>query len=128
MPVAFLFADNCPANTVVRILKTTANDSPSPRRRVALLGIAQRQIRVEFSHILRKQKQDKPLPESIKTLGDWILVKRIEKNLTLGHLAAKMGIASVLVRSWEDGTHKPDSRQLEFLESFLGFTTSKRNQ
>jgi ribosome-binding protein aMBF1 (putative translation factor) len=58
---------------------------------------------------------------SIKSLGDWIQVKRHEKNLTPGHLAAKMGIAAILVRSWENGTVQPDNGQLEILASVLGF-------
>jgi ribosome-binding protein aMBF1 (putative translation factor) len=89
------------------------------------LGIAQRSIRVKFTHKLRKQKQSKPLPESIKTLGDWIRVKRIEKNLTSGHLALKMGIASALVCSWEDGTSQPDERQIEILTNFFNLPANQ---
>ncbi|HXR46648.1 MAG TPA: helix-turn-helix transcriptional regulator [Candidatus Limnocylindrales bacterium] len=69
---------------------------------------------------MRKQNNAKPLPASIKTLGDLIHVKRMEKNLTSGHLAAKMGITAILVRSWEDGTKRPDNRQLEVLVRLLG--------
>ena len=96
---------------------------PSPPRpgRVALLGIAQRQIRIKYAQKSRKQQRSKPLPASINTLGDWIQVKRMEKNLTPGHLAAKMGIATALVRSWEDGPIQPDNRQLEVLANLLGF-------
>jgi DNA-binding transcriptional regulator YiaG len=92
---------------------------PSPRRRVALLGIAQRQIRLQFSHKLRKPQHANPLVDSIKTLGDWIRFKCQEKNLTPGHLAAKMGIASDLVCSWEEGTRQPGKQQLELLTNFL---------
>ena len=53
--------------------------------------------------------------ESTKTLGDWIRVKRTEKNLTPGHLAAKMGIAASVVLSWENGTVQPKDQQLEEL-------------
>ena len=88
---------------------------------VALLGIAQRQIRIKFSHKLRKLNHAKPLPESIKTVAEWIQVKRQEQNLTHSHLAVKMGIATALVRSWEDGTIQPDNRQLEVLANLLGF-------
>ncbi|HTQ50532.1 MAG TPA: helix-turn-helix transcriptional regulator [Candidatus Acidoferrales bacterium] len=88
--------------------------------RVALLGIAQRQISIKFSPKTRKQNTTKPLPTSIKTLGDLIQVKRVERNLTPGYLAAKMGIAANLVRSWEDGTSKPDNGQLEVLVGLLG--------
>jgi len=58
---------------------------------------------------------------SIKTLGDLIQVKRHEKNLTTGHLALKMGIATALVRSWENGTSQPDSQQSKTLADILGF-------
>jgi ribosome-binding protein aMBF1 (putative translation factor) len=93
----------------------------SPQGRVALLGIAQRQISTKFRSKTRKRNNAKPMPASIKTLGDLIQVKRVERNLTPGHLAAKMGIATRLVRSWEDGTSQPDNRQLEILASLLGF-------
>jgi|ERR1039458_4169500 ribosome-binding protein aMBF1 (putative translation factor) len=89
-------------------------------RRVALLGIAQRRISIKFSHKLRKQNHAKPLPESIQTIGDWIQVKRHEKNLTSAHLATKMGIATNLIRSWEAGTSQPDKQQLKVLASLFG--------
>ena len=87
---------------------------------IALLGIAQRHIRIKFSQKTRKQRNSKPLPESIKSLGDWIQVKRHEKNLTPGHLAAKMGIATSSVLSWEDGNSQPDGQQMKALASHLG--------
>jgi ribosome-binding protein aMBF1 (putative translation factor) len=60
------------------------------------------------------------LPLSIKTLGDWILVKRCEKNFTSGHLALKMGIATSLVLAWEEGTAQANEHQLEILAKVLG--------
>jgi ribosome-binding protein aMBF1 (putative translation factor) len=50
----------------------------------------------------------------------------MEKKLTPGHLALKMGIATALVRSWEDSTAEPDNRQLEVLASLLGFDAGDR--
>ena len=61
----------------------------------------------------------KPLPESIKTISDWIYVKRRAKNLTPSHLALKMGIATALVLLWETDICQPDSQQLEVLEAIL---------
>jgi DNA-binding transcriptional regulator YiaG len=90
--------------------------------RVALLGIAQRQIRIKYAQKSRKQQRSKPLPTSIRTIADWIQVKRMEKNLTPGHLAAKMGIATALVRSWEHGTGQPNGQQLEVLVKYLDAT------
>jgi len=57
----------------------------------------------------------------MKTAGDWLKVKRLEKNLTLGHVAAKMGIATSLVFAWENNTQQPDNQQLEVLASVLDF-------
>jgi DNA-binding transcriptional regulator YiaG len=89
-------------------------------RRVALLGIAQRTVSIEFARNQKKTPSAKPLPESVKTIGDWIQAMRVEKNLTSGHVAAKMGIATSVVRSWEDGTSQPDDRQLKVLATLLG--------
>jgi ribosome-binding protein aMBF1 (putative translation factor) len=89
------------------------------------LGIAQRQIRINYVHNSRKQQRSKPLPASIKTIGDWIQVKRMKKNLTPGHLAAKMGIATALVRSWEDGTTQPNNQQLAVLYKLLEFNAGR---
>jgi ribosome-binding protein aMBF1 (putative translation factor) len=87
--------------------------------RVALLGIAQRQIRIQFSQKTRKHDGAKPLPESIKTVGDWIQAKRIERNLTPGHLAAKMGIARALLCSWEADANQLSEQQVEDLARFF---------
>ena len=93
----------------------------SPRGRVALLGIAQRQIRVSRAHIPVHTYRRKPLPTSIKTLGDLIQIKRYEKRLTLWQLAQKMGIATSLVCAWEKDTDRPNQQQLELLGSILRF-------
>ena len=90
-------------------------------RRVALLGIAQRLVSIKYAQKPRKQKWAKALPVSIKTIGDWIKVKRLEKNITSGHVALKMGIATSVVLSWEDGSAQPNDWQLKFLRDFLGF-------
>jgi ribosome-binding protein aMBF1 (putative translation factor) len=87
---------------------------------VALLGIAQRSVHINFVQNVRKNRRAKPLPESIKTIGDWIYVKRLEKNLTSGHLALKMGIAAALVQAWEDGTSQPNEQQQAVLAKIFG--------
>ena len=66
------------------------------------------------------EKCSKQLPINIQTIGEWIQVKRTEKNLTSGHVAAKMGIAHACVRSWESGKSQPDGLQLAVLEEILG--------
>jgi hypothetical protein len=95
----------------------------SPWGRVALLGITQRQIRLNNPINSGNQKRAKALSLNIKTAGDWLRFKRIEKNLTPGHAAAKMGIATSLVCSWESNTQKPDNHKLKVLASVLDFDT-----
>jgi DNA-binding transcriptional regulator YiaG len=91
------------------------------RGRVALLGIAQRTVRVKYTANRGNQKRAKALELNMRTVGDWLKVKRLEKNLTRGHAAAKMGIATSLVCSWESSTQLPDSNQLKILTAVLGF-------
>ena len=88
--------------------------------RVAQLGIAQRQVSVKYAQKSRKQKLAKALKPKIKTIGDWIQVKRLEKNLTPGHVALKMGIATALVLSWEEGLSQPNQQQIKILEELFG--------
>ena len=100
--------------------KHPAHQVSSSQKKVALLGIAQRSIRVQYAQKSRKEWRAKPLPVSIKTIGDWIQVNRIAKNFRPGHLALKMGIATDLVQSWEDGSTKPNEQQLKILTGIFG--------
>jgi ribosome-binding protein aMBF1 (putative translation factor) len=84
------------------------------------LGIAQRQIHAKFSPKRGRSNHRNPLPVNIETIGDWIKVQREAKNLTSGHVAAKMGIARAVVRSWERGASQPDSQQLKVLAHLFG--------
>jgi ribosome-binding protein aMBF1 (putative translation factor) len=52
----------------------------------------------------------------------------MEKNLTPGHLAAKMGIAMALVRSWESGGSQPDRKQLQGLANYLGLLCERHQE
>jgi ribosome-binding protein aMBF1 (putative translation factor) len=84
------------------------------------LGIAGRTSRVIFAIKPRKSNQPKPLPANIKTIGDVIQAGRQAKNLTIGHVASKMGIAASVVCSWEDGSGEPNNWQMECLTKMLG--------
>ena len=90
--------------------------------RVSLMGIAQRHIRIPFTQKPRGQKPPNPLQVNILAIGGWIQAKRIEKNLTPGHLAERMAIARSLVRAWEEGTEGPDKKQLEIMAKIFGIS------
>ena len=85
------------------------------------MGIAQRQAFIKFPAILGNQKRANLLKLNIKTAGDWLKVKRMEKNLTPGHVAAKMGIATTMICSWESDSRRPDGQQWNRLAQILGF-------
>jgi len=61
------------------------------------------------------------LESNVKTVGDLIKIKRLTKNLTPGHVARRMGIASTIIRAWEDGTATPNDWQMELLAKILGY-------
>jgi len=58
--------------------------------------------------------------ENVITIGDWIKAQRQRQNLTPGHVALKMGIATVLIQSWENGISQPHFWQIGFLASVFG--------
>ncbi|HEV2695672.1 MAG TPA: helix-turn-helix transcriptional regulator [Verrucomicrobiae bacterium] len=75
---------------------------------------------MKYAQKSKVEPQPKPLVESAKTLGDWIKAQREQKNLTSGHVALKMGIAQVLVLSWETNASQPDSQQWASLARAFG--------
>jgi len=85
------------------------------------MGIAQRQVRVNHPINSGNQERANALKVNLKTAGDWLKVKRLEKNLTPGQVAAKMGIATSLVCSWENNCQQPECQQLDVLASVLDF-------
>jgi DNA-binding transcriptional regulator YiaG len=86
------------------------------------LGIARRTVLVEIEQKKRLLTHHKHLPIKIKTIGDWICVKRIGKNLSPGHIALKMGIAAALVYGWETGENRPSDEQISILAKIFGET------
>ena len=55
----------------------------------------------------------------MKTIGSLIQAGRQAKNLTPGHVVAKMGIAAALISAWEDGSTMPNAWQLKRLDEIL---------
>jgi DNA-binding transcriptional regulator YiaG len=89
------------------------------------LGIAQRQIQVSRAHVPPTCYRRKPLPTSIKTLGDLIQIKRYEKCFTLWQLALKMGIPTRTVRAWERDADQPSVLQMDQLTKILDLTPAE---
>ena len=101
--------------------KQDALKRPAIAGPIALLGLAQRQIRVSRRHIPLNRHRRKQFPSVIQTLGDYIQAKRYEKGLHSFQVAAKLGIAASLVSAWERGASMPDEKQWQSLSGLLSF-------
>jgi ribosome-binding protein aMBF1 (putative translation factor) len=94
--------------------------TPSPWRRVALLANSQRSICISRKHISTNRSPRKAFPRIVKTLGDHIQVKRVEKGFKLNELAKKMGVTKSVVVFWESDEKLPNEREWQLLESLFG--------
>jgi DNA-binding transcriptional regulator YiaG len=65
-----------------------------------LLGIAHRTKVVKNSHIQRFSPR-KLIPVNVKSLGDYLLLKRIEANLSQPELALKSAVTVRKIKAWE---------------------------
>jgi DNA-binding transcriptional regulator YiaG len=73
-----------------------------------LLGIAQRMMVVKFENSKQRYSTRKLIPVNPKTLGDHLLLKRIEADLTQPEVAQTVGISTRIVRKWERGHACPN--------------------
>ena len=85
----------------------------------ALLGITQRTIRVirQLSH--GRFSPRKIIPVNPKTLGDHLLLKRIEADLSQPEVAVKAGVSTRTVRKWEHGYACPTEEHWQVLMHIL---------
>lgn len=67
------------------------------KRRVALLGNTERSIRTCRRKNTSRLQPKKAIPAAIKTLGDYLLVKRYEKGLQQRYVAQMAGVATLTV-------------------------------
>jgi ribosome-binding protein aMBF1 (putative translation factor) len=84
------------------------------------LGFAYRHISVKFMQKTQKPSQPKPLPASVKTMGDWIQLKLREHGMSPYHLALKMGIATSVVNAWKVGEAWPMACHIRDMVRILG--------
>ena len=84
-----------------------------------MLGIAQRQIRVPYNHSKTPYRPRKSLPSNPKTLGDHLLLKRVEARLSQKEMAVKLGITDRKVMAWEHDELLPTKAQWQPLANLL---------
>ena len=93
------------------------------RRLGQLLGIAQRMTVVPFDNSKQKYSVRKVIPVNPKTLGDHLLLKRIEANLTQPEVAQMAGVSTRIVRKWEHGHACPTEPHWQTLVQLLGLNS-----
>jgi hypothetical protein len=84
-----------------------------------LLGITQRTICVIHQHSGGRFSPRKLIPVNPKTLGDHLLLKRIEADLTQPEVAVKAGVSTRTVWKWEHDHACPTEDHWQALVSFL---------
>jgi len=84
-----------------------------------LLGISQRSVTVKYDDSKERFSPRKLIPVNPKTLGDHLLLKRIEANLTQPEVAQKAGVSVRTVRKWEHGLACPTEDHWQVLIGIL---------
>jgi DNA-binding transcriptional regulator YiaG len=84
-----------------------------------LLGIAQRSASVKFDNSKERFSTRKLIPVNPKTLGDRLLLKRIEANLSQPEVAQMAGVSVRTVRKWEHGYACPTEGHWQALAHIL---------
>jgi len=86
-----------------------------------LLGITQRTIRVVHQLSGGRFSPRKLIPVNPKTLGDHLLLKRIEADLSQLEMALKARVSEHTVRAWEHDRSLPTEGQWRALADILRF-------
>jgi DNA-binding transcriptional regulator YiaG len=85
----------------------------------ALLGITQSTIHVIHDHSGGRFSPRKLIPVNPRTVGDHLLLKRIEANLSQSEVAVKTGVSVRKVMAWEHDQSLPTEAQWQVLADIL---------
>lgn len=96
------------------------------RRLALLLGIAQRTVLVEYANFKQRFSPRKPIPTEVKTLGDYLLLKRVKANLSQPELALKTGYTVRRIKMWEHDRLIPTTTEWAVLRGVLGLEEAMR--
>jgi len=76
-------------------------------------------MEVKFDHFKQRFSPRKLIPVNPQTVGDHLLLKRIQANLSQPEVAAKAGVLERTIRAWEHDRLLPTEAQLQVLADFL---------
>jgi DNA-binding transcriptional regulator YiaG len=84
-----------------------------------LLGIAQRTVLVDYADFKQRFSPRKPIPTEVKTLGDYLLLKRVKADLSQPELALKTGYTVRKIKMWEHDRLIPTATEWKVLSPIL---------
>jgi DNA-binding transcriptional regulator YiaG len=114
-----VFSSCCPTSKADSYRRSEAKAEQRQRRSGQLLGIAQRTSQVVFDHFMERFSPRKLIPVNPKTMGDYLVLKRIEANLSQLEVAKKVGVSKRMVRKWEHGHACPIEDHWQILAGIL---------
>ena len=68
----------------------------------------------------------KRIPNNVKSLGDYFLLKRVQANLTQPEMAVKSGVTVGKIKAWEYDQIMPTDAEWEALEMVLALDSGMR--
>ena len=79
-------------------------------------------IRVKIDLSNEKFSPRKQFPITPKTIGDHLILKRVEADLSQAEVAAKMQVSDKTLRAWEYDQELPTEAQWQKLRGILSLT------
>jgi DNA-binding transcriptional regulator YiaG len=83
------------------------------------MGIAQRTVMTNFEASKQRYSPRKVITVNPKTIGDYLLLKRIKSDLSQPELAIKAGVSVRMVSAWEHDKIVPTADQWQVLNAIF---------
>jgi len=100
--------------------------SQRQQRSSRLLGIAQLTVAVIYGDFKQRFSPQKVVLAEIKTLGEYLLLKRIQADLSQPELALKTGFTVRKIKTWEHDRAVPNAAEWELLNPVLSLRDAMR--
>lgn len=81
---------------------------------------------VKFGHFKQRFSPLKLIPDNVKSLGDYLLLKRIEANLSQSELAVKSSVSVRKMNAWEHDQMPPSDAEWRVLAAILKLESNAR--
>ena len=88
------------------------------------MGIAQRTVEAVLNDFKQRFSTRKLIPTEVKTLGDYLLLKRVKADLSQPELARKTGFTVRKIKTWEHDWIIPTEAEWHILARSLDLETA----